>query len=83
MFGVLLRYAGLINIIIGEAYLLGKHDPFIIFRGCKKIATFHGCYPHIRTHLIYTTNNKTYVLNYNDLPMVILIKLASNRINEH
>lgn len=40
MFGVLLRYAGLINIIIGEAYLLGKHDPFIIFRGCKKSRRF-------------------------------------------
>ena len=40
MFGVLLRYAGLINIIIGEAYLLSKHDPFIIFRGCKKSLRF-------------------------------------------
>ena len=42
MFGVLLRYAGLINIIIGggSAYVLGKHDPFILFRGCKKSRRF-------------------------------------------
>ena len=39
MFGVLLRYAGLINIIIG-AYLLGEHDPFILFRDCKKSRRF-------------------------------------------
>nr|DAY19754.1 MAG TPA: hypothetical protein [Caudoviricetes sp.] len=64
--------------------MLGKQDPFILFRGCKKIATFHKCYPHIRTHLIYTTNNKTYVLNDNNFPVVILIKPALNeRINNY
>nr|DAT57005.1 MAG TPA: hypothetical protein [Caudoviricetes sp.] len=39
--GVLLRYAGLINIIIGGTNSLGKCDPSKLIGAIKKFATFH------------------------------------------